>query len=49
MRGKAVSTVQYGPYDKAVIVELSGQAHYTGHCEFWMEDGDQLASGFLVE
>ncbi len=48
MRASIVSTMQYGPYENAVVVELSGQAYYTGRSEFWLEEGDQLSNGFLV-
>ncbi|KAM7159123.1 trans-3-hydroxy-L-proline dehydratase isoform 2-T2 [Molossus nigricans] len=33
----------------AVIVEVSGQAHYTGTASFIVEDGDPLRDGFLLK
>ncbi len=46
---KPVSCVEgYGGYDKAVVVEVSGHAHYSGRAEYWLEEGDPLATGFLV-
>lgn len=49
MRGKPVSTQSYGGYEKAVVVEVSGMGHYCGRGEYWLEDGDRLATGFLVK
>ncbi|XP_033260560.1 trans-3-hydroxy-L-proline dehydratase isoform X3 [Orcinus orca] len=34
---------------KAVIVEVSGQAHYTGTANFTVEDDDPLRDGFLLK
>ncbi|XP_059997921.1 trans-3-hydroxy-L-proline dehydratase isoform X1 [Lagenorhynchus albirostris] len=34
---------------KAVIVEVSGQAHYTGTANFIVEDDDPLRDGFLLK
>lgn len=34
---------------KAVIVEVSGQAHYTGAASLTVEDGDPLRDGFLLK
>ena len=34
---------------KAVIVEVSGQAHYTGTASFIVEDDDPLRDGFLLK
>lgn len=33
---------------KAVVVEISGQAHYTGTANFYVEDDDDLKDGFLL-
>ncbi|XP_064388488.1 trans-L-3-hydroxyproline dehydratase-like [Halichondria panicea] len=49
MRGRVVSTVTFGPYELAVVVEVSGWGHYTGRGEYWLEEGDPLSTGFLVE
>ena len=49
MRGKVVSTVTFGPYERAVVVEVSGRGHYTGRGEYWLEEGDPLTSGFIVK
>ncbi|KAG9481299.1 hypothetical protein GDO78_010503 [Eleutherodactylus coqui] len=38
----------YGDY-KAVIVEVSGQAHYTGAASFTLESDDPLKDGFLLK
>lgn len=45
--GKIVSHCAVGPY-KAVTVEVSGRAHYSGTAEFTMEEDDMLAGGFLL-
>jgi len=45
--GKAVSETQVGPH-KAVTVEVSGEAHYTGESRFWHEDGDKIGAGFRL-
>ncbi len=47
MKASVVSTVHYGPYHDAVIVELTAQAYYTGRAEFWLEDNDQLSHDSL--
>ncbi|XP_078089948.1 trans-L-3-hydroxyproline dehydratase [Mustelus asterias] len=45
---KAVEETQCGDF-KAVIVEVSGQAHYTGTARFYVEDDDDLKDGFLLK
>ncbi|XP_041071273.1 trans-L-3-hydroxyproline dehydratase isoform X2 [Carcharodon carcharias] len=44
---KAVEETKCGDF-KAVIVEVSGQAHYTGTASFYVEDDDDLKDGFLL-
>jgi trans-L-3-hydroxyproline dehydratase len=44
--GKAVRETTVGD-TPAVVVEVGGMAHYTGSCEFTVEEGDELAA-FLV-
>lgn len=34
---------------KSVIVEVSGQAHYTGAASLIVEDADPLKDGFLLK
>ncbi|XP_066464318.1 trans-3-hydroxy-L-proline dehydratase [Eleutherodactylus coqui] len=46
--GKAIKETVYGDY-KAVIVEVSGQAHYTGAASFTLESDDPLKDGFLLK
>ncbi|XP_066130288.1 trans-3-hydroxy-L-proline dehydratase isoform X2 [Saccopteryx bilineata] len=46
--GKAVREAKCGDFN-AVIVEVSGQAHYTGTARFIVEDGDPLKDGFLLK
>ncbi|XP_076978593.1 trans-3-hydroxy-L-proline dehydratase isoform X1 [Tamandua tetradactyla] len=46
--GKAVREAKCGDY-KAVIVEVSGQAYYTGTASFIVEDDDPLKDGFLLK
>ncbi|XP_075699692.1 trans-3-hydroxy-L-proline dehydratase isoform X1 [Rhinoderma darwinii] len=46
--GKAVKETVCGDY-KAVIVEVSGQAHYTGAATFTLESDDPLKDGFLLK
>ncbi|XP_071971894.1 trans-3-hydroxy-L-proline dehydratase [Engystomops pustulosus] len=46
--GKAVKETVCGDY-KAVIVEVSGQAHYTGTASFTLESDDPLKDGFLLK
>ncbi|EPQ12590.1 Hypothetical protein D623_10027198 [Myotis brandtii] len=46
--GKAVREAKCGDFN-AVIVEVSGQAHYTGTASFTIEDDDPLRDGFLLK
>ncbi|XP_069772968.1 trans-L-3-hydroxyproline dehydratase [Narcine bancroftii] len=46
--GKAIEETKCGDF-KAVIVEISGQAHYTGTANFYVEDDDNLKDGFLLQ
>lgn len=45
--GVAVEETRVGPY-RAVTVEVSGTAHYTGEARFTLEPGDPLGDGFLL-
>ena len=49
MQAKVVRTQVYDRYDDAVVVEVTGHAYYSGRAEFWLEEGDRLAEGFLVK
>ncbi|XP_043553720.1 trans-L-3-hydroxyproline dehydratase [Chiloscyllium plagiosum] len=44
---KAVEETKCGDF-KAVIVEVAGQAYYTGTASFYVEDDDDLKDGFLL-
>ncbi|XP_072284953.1 trans-3-hydroxy-L-proline dehydratase [Pyxicephalus adspersus] len=46
--GKAVQETKCGAH-KAVIVEVSGQAYYTGTASFVLENEDPLKDGFLLK
>ncbi|CAJ0928345.1 unnamed protein product [Ranitomeya imitator] len=46
--GKAVKETVCGDY-RAVIVEVSGQAHYIGTASFTLESDDPLKDGFLLK
>ncbi|XP_049626205.1 trans-3-hydroxy-L-proline dehydratase [Suncus etruscus] len=46
--GKAVREAKCGDF-KAVIVEVSGQAYYTGTATFTVEAADPLKDGFLLK
>lgn len=46
--GKAVKETVCGEH-KAVIVEVSGHAYYTGTASFVLENEDQLKDGFLLK
>uniref|UniRef100_A0A8C5PJC8 trans-L-3-hydroxyproline dehydratase n=1 Tax=Leptobrachium leishanense TaxID=445787 RepID=A0A8C5PJC8_9ANUR len=46
--GKAVQETTCGGF-KAVIVEVSGRAHYTGASSFVLENEDTLKNGFLLK
>ena len=45
--GKAVEKTRAGGFE-AVIVEVGGKAHYTGHASFTLEPGDEIGKGFLL-
>jgi trans-L-3-hydroxyproline dehydratase len=45
--GRVVRAARAGRFD-AVIVEVAGQAHYTGTARFTLERGDALGEGFLL-
>ncbi len=45
--GMVVRKTKCGPHD-AVIVRVSGRAHYSGRAEYIVEEDDQLGGGFLV-
>ncbi|MEK9726260.1 MAG: proline racemase family protein [Rhodospirillaceae bacterium] len=45
--GKAVRETSCGAFP-AVVVEVSGEAHYTGESTFRLEDGDAIGAGFLL-
>ncbi|MCU0832470.1 MAG: proline racemase family protein [Rhizobiaceae bacterium] len=44
----AVSSTVAGHQPPAIRVRVGGRAHYSGRGEFWMDEGDPLAHGFLV-
>jgi len=45
---QAVSETHVGDF-KAVIVDVSGAAHYTGTATFTLEDGDLIGRGFVLQ
>jgi len=45
--GRVVATATAGPH-QAVIVEVAGEAFYTGEASFWVEPEDPLGHGFLL-
>ena len=45
--GKAVERTKVGDFD-AVVVEVSGKAHYVGQSTFFCEDDDEIGKGILV-
>lgn len=45
---KPIRKVQYGPYDNAVIVEVSGHGYYTGTSVYTLEEDDIIGQGFLL-
>jgi len=47
-RGRALRPATVGSHD-AVIVEVTGHAHYTGRARFTVEPDDLLAGGFLLK
>jgi proline racemase len=44
---KVINTAEAGPYP-AVIPQVTGTAHITGHHEFIIDPNDPLAQGFLI-
>ena len=46
--GRSVSTTTCGPYP-AVIVEVSGRAHWCGRSRFTLEPDDVIGKGFLLQ
>ena len=46
--GMVVDTVTYGEYE-AVVVEVAGEAYYTGTATFTVESKDPLRKGFLLQ
>eukprot|EP00058_Branchiostoma_floridae_P019321 XP_002604811.1 hypothetical protein BRAFLDRAFT_70661 [Branchiostoma floridae] len=48
MTGRPVRETRWGEFD-AVIVEVAGNAYYTGTAEFTVEPDDPLKNGFLVK
>ncbi|XP_071962703.1 trans-L-3-hydroxyproline dehydratase-like [Antedon mediterranea] len=44
--GTAIKQVKCNDFD-AVVVEVSGQGHYTGEASFILEEGDIVGEGFL--
>ncbi len=47
MTVRVVERTKFGPY-AAVIPEVSGTAHFTGHHEFWFDPQDPLVNGFIL-
>lgn len=45
--GRIRSNSTVGPYD-AIVPEVAGSAHLTGHCEFVIDPDDPLGEGFLL-
>lgn len=45
--GTAIRETECGDF-KAVIVEVAGEAHYTGENTFTIEDDDKIGAGFLL-
>ncbi|MGD1876940.1 MAG: proline racemase family protein [Kiloniellaceae bacterium] len=46
--GTAVAETRAGPY-RAIVAEVSGEAHYHGEARFTLEAGDPLGNGFLLD
>ncbi len=46
--GTAVEETRVGPY-RAVVVEVSGRAHYSGEARFTLEPDDPLGEGFRLD
>lgn len=34
---------------QAVVVEVGGRGHYSGEAKFWVEQGDKIGHGFLLQ
>lgn len=47
MTGTAIEETRCGPH-RAVIVEVAGEAHYTGEARFTFDPGDPLGGGFRL-
>jgi proline racemase len=45
--GRARRRLAFGPYE-AVVPEVTGSAHLTGACEFWIDPADPLRHGFIL-
>ena len=45
--GRVLATTRAGPHP-AVIVEVAGEAFFTGEATFWREPADPLGGGFLL-
>jgi proline racemase len=45
--GRALKRLAFGPYE-AVVPEVTGSAHLTGSCEFWIDPADPLRHGFIL-
>jgi proline racemase len=45
--GRASKRTAFGPYE-AVVPEVTGSAHLTGSCEFWIDPADPLRHGFVL-
>ncbi len=45
--GCAIRETACGPM-KAVVVEVAGEAHFTGESRFWLDDGDEIGAGFRL-
>jgi len=41
------SEIPYGPY-QSVIPKVSGDSHFIGQHEFWLDDTDEIGRGFLL-
>ena len=47
MSVQVVELTEYGPYH-AVVPEVSGNASFTGRCEFYFDPADPLGQGFIL-
>ena len=45
--GRAMRRLAFGAYE-AVVPEVTGSAHLTGACEFWIDPADPLRHGFIL-